>query len=167
MPAIAVQPGQASDAPRAAVSPAASPTARLTIDVAKPGPAISPTMHGLFFEDINYAADGGLYAELVQNRSFEYRDQMFSWSQARRGGGEGTMEIATDDPLNARNLHYVRLQIRAAGQGFGLANSGFGGIPVRHYRFSVYARGDAAYQGGPPERTKWVICLVTINSVIL
>jgi hypothetical protein len=51
-------------------------------------------MHGLFFEDINYAADGGLYAELVQNRSFEHRDRLFSWSQARRGGGEGTVAVA-------------------------------------------------------------------------
>src|ERR1700716_1348274 len=56
----------------AAVPAAADIDYRVTVDVARDGPAISDTMYGIFFEDINRAADGGLYAELVQNRSFEY-----------------------------------------------------------------------------------------------
>jgi alpha-L-arabinofuranosidase len=126
-------------------------TARLTVDVSRPGPAISPMLHGLFFEDINYAADGGLYAELVQNRSFEHKDRLYSWTEVRRGGGDGAVEVAADSPLNAANPHYLRLQVRNRGQGFGVANSGFGGVAVRkgeRYRFSVDARAGNGYRGG-------------------
>ncbi len=150
-------PTGAATAAAPAPSVPAVATARLTIDVARPGPAISPTMHGLFFEDINYAADGGLYAELVQNRSFEHRDRMFAWSQVGRGGGQGTVEVAAADPLNARNPHFVRLQVRSVGQGFGIANSGFGGVAVRrneNYRFAVHARGDAAFRESREARDK-------------
>lgn len=52
----------------------------LTIRADERGAAFSDTMHGVFFEDINYAADGGLYAEMVQNRSFEHRAPLFAWS---------------------------------------------------------------------------------------
>jgi alpha-L-arabinofuranosidase len=124
-------------------------TARLTIDVDKPGARVSPTLHGLFFEDINYGADGGLYAELVQNRSFEHRDNLFAWKTINRGG-EGDAKVSSEAPLNAKNPRYVRLNIKAAGQGFGLANEGFDGIAVQaneKYWFAVHARG-ANYRGG-------------------
>ena len=124
-------------------------TANLTIDVNKAGAKVSPTMHGLFFEDINYGADGGLYAELIQNRSFEHRENLYAWSNVNRGG-QGTMTVADDAPLNEKNTHFVRLQIVNAGQGFGIANMGWDGIPVKageKYLFSVYARG-GNYNGG-------------------
>ena len=124
-------------------------TANLTIDVNKAGAKVSPTMHGLFFEDINYGADGGLYAELVQNRSFEHRENLYAWSNVNRGG-QGTMTVADEAPLNAKNTHFVRLQIANAGQGFGIANTGWDAIPVKageKYFFSVYARG-ANYNSG-------------------
>src|SRR5205823_5023820 len=91
-----------------AAFPAEPATARLTIDVTKPGPEISSMMHGVFFEDINYGADGGLYAELVQNRSFEHRDALFAWSSISRNA-TGQAVIASDDPLNAKNPHYLRI----------------------------------------------------------
>lgn len=125
----------------------AQPT--LAIHADKPGVAISPTMHGIFFEDINYGADGGLYAELVQNRSFEHRENLYAWSKDSRGG-EGEMKVETDDPLNAANKHYLRLDVKSAGRGFGAANSGFGGIAVvkdDDYLFSVHARCDEAFKG--------------------
>lgn len=80
-------------------------TATLTIDVSGPGKAISPDLFGIFFEDLNYAADGGLYAELVQNRSFEYSPTEQStwhplsfWELQKRGGGEGGVRWRKCDP---------------------------------------------------------------------
>jgi alpha-L-arabinofuranosidase len=140
--------------PRTAAAAAEEPpalTARLTVDGARPGPRISPLLHGAFFEDINYGADGGLYAELVQNRSFEHRDPLFSWSEVRRGPAAGTLRVADADPLNAANPHYLRLEINAARGGFGVANQGFDGIAVRkgeEYRFSVHARAGPTFRGG-------------------
>jgi alpha-L-arabinofuranosidase len=127
----------------------AEPGLRLVVAADHPGPAVSPMLHGIFFEDINYGADGGLYAELVQNRSFEHAEHLFAWGTVNRGG-DGDVIVATADPLNAKNPHYVRLAIRDAGRGFGLANYGFGGIAVRegeNYLFSIRARADAAYPG--------------------
>ncbi len=117
--------------------------ATLAVDAAKPGHAISPTLYGIFFEDINYAADGGLYAELIQNRSFEFRepDELFAWSRIERGGA-GEFAVKADAPLNATNPHYLHLTIRQPG--FGIANSGYDGIPVRNGEaklLSFYARG--------------------------
>jgi hypothetical protein len=75
---------------------------------------------------------------------------MFSWSQAARGGGEGTVEVATADRSTHGTLTLCDFRSDPAGQGFGIANSGFGGIPVRRaktYRFAVHARSDAAFRG--------------------
>ncbi len=128
----------------------AAPAVSLTIDAANPGHGVSPLLHGIFFEDINYGADGGLYAELVQNRSFEHAEHLYAWSTVDRGG-DGTVTIETADPLNAKNPHYARLEVKDAGRGFGMANSGFGGIVVRpqeNYLFSVRARAAAGFAGG-------------------
>ena len=107
-------------------------------------------LHGLFFEDINYAADGGLYAELVENRSFEHRDSLYSWSEAPRGG-TGAIQVASEKPLNDANARYLRVQVRSVtGEGFGVRNDGFGGIPVQEgekLQFSVHARRDKAFNG--------------------
>ena len=102
------------------------------------GAAIEPTMWGLFFEDINYAADGGIYAELVKNRSFEFRpDHYMGWSVF------GNVELRNDGPFE-RNPHYVRLGSSGhAAKWTGLQNEGFFGIGLRRdaeYRFSVWAR---------------------------
>lgn len=119
------------------------------MNLAGPRASVSPTMHGLFFEDINYGADGGLYAELVQNRSFEHKESLYAWSTtARVAQGEVKIEAAT--PLNAKNTHFVRLNVTKAGRGFGVSNTGFGGIAVKQgepYRFSLYARAKAGYKG--------------------
>jgi alpha-L-arabinofuranosidase len=127
-----------------------APAVTLTIDVAHPGHAVSPTLHGVFFEDINYGADGGLYAELVQNRSFEHTEHLYAWGTVNRGG-DGDVTIETAEPLNAKNPHYARLTVRDPGKGFGLGNYGFGGIAVKsgeNYLVSLRARADAAAAGG-------------------
>lgn len=107
------------------------------IDVAHPGAEIQPTMYGIFFEDINYAADGGLYAELVQNRSFEYPNPFAAWDVS------GRVTLLDDGPFE-RNPHYVRLAPTGHGaKATMIENHGFFGIGVKggaEYRFSLWAR---------------------------
>ncbi len=109
----------------------------ITIHADQPGITISPTLYGIFFEDINWAADGGLYAEMVQNRSFEYIDvfgsrfnAMTAWTVVRRGGGSATANVVMASPLNSVNTHYFEMVIANSGSGVGLSNEGFGGIAV-------------------------------------
>ncbi len=119
-------------------------TNELVIQAGKPGAEIQSTMYGLFFEDINYAADGGLYAELVKNRSFEFPQHFMGWKTF------GKVALKDDGPFD-RNPHYVRLSYAGhPHKQTGLDNEGFFGIGVKkgeEYRFSVWARvpeGDAA-----------------------
>lgn len=99
------------------------------------GDAISPNMFGLFFEDINFAADGGLYAELIENRSFEAKDAYgnpgnfyaeedpgYAWSPV----GSPEMKFVTGTPLCSANPHYLRFTATAPGQGF--QNKAYDGI---------------------------------------
>lgn len=111
----------------------------LVINTKKLGAEIQPTMYGLFFEDINYAADGGLYAELIKNRSFEFPgNHLQGWKTA------GKVELKSEGGPFDRNPHYLRLN----GSGHGhkhtaIENEGFFGIGVKKgekYRFTVWAR---------------------------
>lgn len=113
-------------------------------------------LFGIFFEDLNHAADGGLYAELVQNRSFEFDPidraeyhALTAWEKIERGGGKAEITIEDSLPLNSRNLHYVAIDILSEGDGVGIMNLGFNsGIPVKqgeNYLFSVYARRDTDF----------------------
>lgn len=112
-------------------------TNELVIQAGKPGAEIQPTMYGLFFEDINYAADGGLYAELVKNRSFEFPQHFMGWKTF------GKVSLKDDGPFE-RNAHYVRLAYAGhPHKQTGLDNEGFFGIGIKkgaEYRFSVWAR---------------------------
>lgn len=116
---------------------ASAATNNLTLKADKPGAPIQPTMYGLFFEDINFGADGGLYAEKIKNRSFEFPQHLMGWKTF------GGVELRNDGPFD-RNPHYVRLT--SAGHNHkhtGLENEGFVGIGVEKgekYRFSVWAR---------------------------
>ncbi len=111
---------------------------------------ISDKLIGIFFEDINYSADGGLYAELVQNRDFEYSpDDVrgrnaewkadYAWSLTGNGG---KWEIATDSPIHENNPHYALLTVAQPGE-VALQNGGFDGILLREgekYDFSMFVR---------------------------
>lgn len=106
-------------------------------------------MYGIFFEDINYAADGGLYAELVKNRSFEFDNHLAGWKTF------GKVEVRDDGPFE-RCPHYIRL--RNAGHPVmytGVENEGFFGMGIKEgeqYRFSVWARtAPYAKKTGPAE----------------
>lgn len=109
----------------------------MDVNTKKIGAPIQPTMYGLFFEDINYAADGGLYGELVKNRSFEFPDRLMGWEAF------GTFEVKNDGPFE-RCPHYVELRWPGHGERrSGLSNNGFFGIGLKQgadYRFSVWAK---------------------------
>ena len=126
----------------------------------KGGKAISDELLGIFFEDISSSADGGLYAELVQNGSFEYspaeRDGWgpgTAWKQVRPGHSLGTMEVRKDQGIHPNNPTYMRLYTERVKEyydyqgwkGYGLENGGFEGISVKagaKYDFSVFFRND-------------------------
>ena len=122
------------------------------------GKAISDELIGIFFEDISSAADGGLYAELLQNGSFEFspaeRDGWgagTAWKQIRPGHSLGTLQVRMDNPIHPNNPTYMRLHTERVKEyydykgwkGFGLENSGFNGISVKSgekYNFSAFFR---------------------------
>lgn len=116
----------------------------ITVDPAARGAAIDDTMYGVFFEDINRAADGGLYAELVQNRSFEYSTaDNGSYTPLTSWTVEGAGQVVNDaGRLNERNRNYLSL-----GTGSSVTNAGYNtGIRVeqgKRYDFSVWARADS------------------------
>ncbi len=109
----------------------------LDVNTNKLGAPVQPTMYGIFFEDINYAADGGLYAEMIKNRSFEFPQHLMGWRAF------GKFEVEDDGPFE-RNPHFVRLKNAGHNDKFtGLENEGFFGIAVKEgatYRFSLWAR---------------------------
>lgn len=109
----------------------------IDVDARKPGAPIQPTMWGLFFEDINFGADGGLYAELIKNRSFEFDNRLMGWESF------GEVSIHEDNPCFDRNPRYVRLSYTTELNATGLENRGFSGIGLKageKYLFSLYGR---------------------------
>ena len=131
----------------------ASPS--LQIDLAAPGKAISRDLVGVFFEDLNYAADGGLYAELIQNRSFEYSPTeqgdwgpLYGWELVQNAGGDGQLGLGDPRPVHPNNPHYLLLTVLEPGAGVGIANKGFDQLPVEagnDYEASFW--GYQAYMG--------------------
>ena len=112
-------------------------THEMTVQLNKVGAPIQNTMYGLFFEDINFAADGGLYAEKVLNRSFEFPQPLEGWKAV------GNVQVRDDGPFD-KNPHYVRLGYTGHQSKFTeLENNGTFGIGLKQgetYRFSVWAR---------------------------
>ena len=113
----------------------------------KKGVDVNPDMIGLFFEDINYGADGGLYAELLENRSFDFFPTMefddisplAAWSKV----GECTFTSENESPMNNINPQYAHSK-GAAGEG--IVNRAYEGIfceKGKKYDFSIYVKGDA------------------------
>ncbi len=112
-----------------------------TIDVQNIGSPIQSTMYGVFFEDINFGADGGLYAELIKNRSFEFDDPFGGWTPF------GDVTVQTKNPCFDKNPNYVRLSYQKELTGTGLDNEGFRGIGIKageNYDLTLYARTPSA-----------------------
>ena len=105
--------------------------ATINVDLDKPGHAVSPLLYGIFFEEINRAGDGGIYAELVQNRSFEDAAVPVGWELVKSKAADVEMVLDKSQPLNANNLTSLRLDIKKASGRAGVANIGFRGCPIR------------------------------------
>ena len=139
------------------------------IDASKPGIKVSPRLYGIFFEEINHSGEGGLYAEMVQNRDFEitslpdgadfagnlvktkqgwqerkvFGNELHGWSFLSEGGAEGEIRLQTANPLNAQNPASMRIIVSKKGSRAGVSNSGFWGMNFKKdetYRLSFYAR---------------------------
>ena len=122
----------------AMTSLSASAQHQFQVQANKPGVEIQPTMYGIFFEDINFGADGGLYAEMVENRSFEFPQKLMGWNTF------GNVSVNDVKPAFDRNPHYVTLEPAGAKEKrTGLENRGFFGMGLKKdmkYDFTVYAR---------------------------
>ena len=123
----------------------------LTVDVEDEIHDISDLLFGIFFEDINFAADGGLYAEMIVNRSFEFtdiavNDALYGWSTV----GNADAKVMSNDSLNANNPNYLVLSNGNSAPS-GIENVGFlDGMAIeenKEYNFSVYAKGLDGYDG--------------------
>ncbi|MGO9111566.1 MAG: alpha-L-arabinofuranosidase C-terminal domain-containing protein [Thermoguttaceae bacterium] len=140
-------------------SAASTAETALTVHVDQPRTKISPTLYGIFFEEINRAGEGGLYAEMLQNRSFEDdrgdRDQkpvkIPGWSLVESPGAKATINLDHSEPLNPRDPNSLRLEIAAVGQvPVGVANEGFNGLALvkgASYELSFYARSSQGMRG--------------------
>src|ERR1035437_7891801 len=111
--------------------------AKITVDVNKPVHAIPSTLFGIFFEDINHSTDGGIYPELVRNRSFEDADQPEGWRISNSTGETG---IDSSKPLNPFNRHSLQVKLNGSAT---IENDGYWGMNISQgatYLFSVAAR---------------------------
>ena len=140
------------------------------IDAGAAGIPVPHTMYGIFFEDINFAADGGLYGELVKNRSFEFDDPLMGWKRF------GEVEVRNDGPFE-RCPHYVRISYAGHPVMFsGIENEGFFGMGIekgKEYRFSVWARTSAksaAKKGkksaAKPAASEWIRVALCDNNTM-
>lgn len=125
----------------------------LTVRVDQPGVKIDPIFYGIMTEEINFAYDGGLYAELIRNRTFRDNAQNpVNWSVAKYAGGEGAIMLEDDAVPDTALTKALKLDATTikAGQRVGVANEGFWGIPVKPnttYRASFYAKANGGFRG--------------------
>ncbi|HEX6847573.1 MAG TPA: alpha-L-arabinofuranosidase C-terminal domain-containing protein [Chitinophagaceae bacterium] len=115
---------------------------KLSVVADKSIASIAPTMWGVFFEDINFGADGGLYAELIKNRSFEFPTAMMGWRESRVNYQKGRFLVINRSD-NSGNQRFVRITINNPDGNYSLANEGFRGIGVhsgKQYDFSIMTR---------------------------
>ncbi|HUC83123.1 MAG TPA: alpha-L-arabinofuranosidase C-terminal domain-containing protein [Flavisolibacter sp.] len=113
---------------------------KLTVVTNQPVAEISPTMWGIFFEDINFGADGGLYAEMVKNRSFQFELPMTGWKEIKK---DGNGKILIQNTGGNRNTRYAQLTVNAPAGRYGLTNEGFRGMGFHKgetYRFAIVAK---------------------------
>ncbi|TDH29356.1 alpha-L-arabinofuranosidase [Segetibacter sp. 3557_3] len=116
----------------------------LTVKVNQVKATVQPTMWGVFFEDINMGADGGIYAELIKNRSFEFSRPMMGWKVLGKPKTEGDFQVQNRQQASAANPRFLRVQLHNAAKGsIGLNNEGFRGMGIKNglrYDFSIMYR---------------------------
>jgi hypothetical protein len=124
--------------------------ATITVQANQPGTVVSSNLFGIFFEEINYGGDGGIYAELIRNRTFGNSASPDFWTLLTNGAATGTMTVDTGQPLNANNLRSLFLSKASGSGGIGAANSGYWGIALQSgaaYDLNFYARGSNGFSG--------------------
>lgn len=117
----------------------------ITLKVNKPQAAVQPTMWGIFFEDINFSADGGIYAELIKNRSFEFSQPLMGWNEIDKNG-KGNILIVNRGNENPANPRFAHITVQAGTGTYVLSNEGFRGMGFKkdqRYNFSFRARNTA------------------------
>ena len=116
----------------------------LNVKVNEPKADIQPTMWGVFFEDINLGADGGIYAELIKNRSFEFAKPMMGWEVLGKPVTEGDFLVLNRQNTNTANPRFLRVTLHNNSKGsIGLTNEGFRGMGFKkdlRYDFSFMYR---------------------------
>jgi alpha-L-arabinofuranosidase len=115
----------------------------LVVKADQPKADIQPAMWGVFFEDINFAADGGIYAELVKNRSFEFKSPLTGWKEIIQGDAKGRLLIINQENEKPSNPRVLNIKADAMKGAFGISNEGFRGMGIRkdnQYNFSILAR---------------------------
>ncbi|RZL17623.1 MAG: alpha-L-arabinofuranosidase [Pedobacter sp.] len=114
---------------------------QITIKTDSPIAAIQPTMWGVFFEDINFGADGGIYAEMVKNRSFEFAKPLAGWRTAGKKISMGDLLVINRKQTNAANPRFLRVNVNNAKKGeAGIINEGFRGMGIKkglEYEFTM------------------------------
>jgi len=121
----------------------AQPASVIKVVINQRGNTVPASMWGIFFEDINFAADGGIYAELVKNRSFNFSDPLMGWKWISKDAGKGDGRLYNSGDVLRPNKRYVRIQSTNDNGSYGLSNEGFRGIGVKKdagYRLTVTAR---------------------------
>jgi len=141
----------------------ASAPLAITVHTDRQGPEINPAMWGIFFEDINFGADGGLYAELVKNGSFDFPNPLMGWTGLPGNSPTGSISAREGDSFSPSKPHYTRL-ISTSDTGFGVSNEGFSGMGLHEgetYDLSLRAR---AVEAGD---NKLIAALVSASGQVL
>ena len=128
----------------------AQPGALMTIQAGQPGAVVSSNLFGIFFEEINFAGDGGLYAEMVRNRSLEQPGHTNYWQLLTSGTAAGSLTADASLPLNASNPYAAKLTLSSGTGSVGIANNGYWGMNIQAgqtYDLNLYARGSAGFTG--------------------
>ncbi|MDR1493943.1 MAG: hypothetical protein LBT05_14675 [Planctomycetaceae bacterium] len=125
-------------------------TAALTVKVDQPGIKVSPSLYGIFFEEINHAGDGGLYPELIRNRSFEFKTKPEFWTTTTLPNKSGNISIEKNNTGSQYNSQILRVQVEESNRGFAVVNEGYWGIPVvknDEYKLIVKGKADNNFDG--------------------
>jgi alpha-L-arabinofuranosidase len=120
---------------------------KIIVQVNNPVAEVQPTMWGIFFEDINLGADGGIYAELVKNRSFEFYKPLMGWTVAQNKFDEGNLLVINREDKNTANPRFVRITKNTPADSLSITNEGFRGMGIKkglRYDFSVMYRQQTA-----------------------
>ena len=124
---------------------------RISVNVVQPGAKVSPVLWGIFFEDINLSADGGIYPERVRNRSFEDGGKVDPWTTVSSGSAKVSLAIDTGKPVSTKNPSALKVTLESVGaERAGVANPGYYGMSVskgERYELSLFARAAEGFTG--------------------